>query len=189
MVPYMWRITGTCGHQSSSGKSHNASTRRPLAGRGAADCRCQRLRATRRPGLDAQTACSADVRARRQLAAEVVTFGSRQYWRREREVKHRHAVTLALAGWYLMSPPVMRIPRTGSRVNHAAQLRYWKIRGTYPSHSDCEDAIRAALELAKAKPANMPETYVDLSPSLLTEVANSLVCVSDDDSRLSCSSR
>jgi hypothetical protein len=92
-----------------------------------------------------------------------------------RGVKRRHTVTLALAGWYLMSPPVMRIPRTGSGVNHAAQLRYWKIRGTYPSHSDCEDARRAALELAKANLANMPETYVDLSPSLLTEVANSLV--------------
>jgi len=99
-------------------------------------------------------------------------------------MKPRHTVALALAGWYLMSPPVMRIPRAESKVNHIAHLRYWKIRGTYPSRSDCEDARHAALELAKANPANMPDTYVDLSPSLLSEVANSEVCVSGDDSRL-----
>jgi hypothetical protein len=99
-------------------------------------------------------------------------------------MKLRHTAAFALAGWYLMSPPVMRIPRRGSIVNHDAQLRYWKIRGSYESSDDCDDAKGAMLMLAAGDPAKMPGNFADLSPEVLSEVTGSLVCVAADSPRL-----
>ena len=96
----------------------------------------------------------------------------------------RHAAALALVGWYLMSPPVMRIPRMGLRVNPTASMGYWKIRGTYQSLFDCEDAKRAMLTLAEGDPANMPDAFADLSPLIMRAVTQSSVCISSDDPRL-----
>jgi hypothetical protein len=100
------------------------------------------------------------------------------------EMKLRHATTLALVGWYLMSPPVMRIPRRGSIVNHTAHLRYWKIRGSYESFGECEGAKGAMLKSAAENPAKMPEDFIDISPTVLGEVTESLVCIASDDPRL-----
>jgi hypothetical protein len=99
-------------------------------------------------------------------------------------MKLRHAGAFALMGWYLMSPPVMRIPRRGFVVNPAAGLGYWKIRGSYESSSDCDDAKGAILMLAADNPAKMPEDFSDLSPAVMSEVTGSLLCVSTGDPRL-----
>jgi hypothetical protein len=96
-------------------------------------------------------------------------------------MKLHRAGALALASWYLMSPPIMRIPRSGSKLNPAAHLRYWKIRGTYPSLSDCDDAGRAMLGAATGNSANLSDDILDLSPSEMRELIKDLVCVSSDD--------
>jgi hypothetical protein len=99
-------------------------------------------------------------------------------------MKLPHTAALVLAGWYLMSPPVMRIPRRGSIVNHSAHLRYWRIRGSYTSSGDCDDAKGAMLMLASGNPAKLPEDYSDLSADVMSEVTESMVCVAADDPRL-----
>jgi hypothetical protein len=96
----------------------------------------------------------------------------------------RHAAALTLAGWLMLSPPVMRIPRLGSRVNHVAHLKYWKVRGSYESAGDCDDAKGAMVMAAEANPAKMPESFIDLSPTVVVEVTDSLICVPSDDPRL-----
>ena len=83
-----------------------------------------------------------------------------------------------------MTPPVIRIPRLGSRVNPAAHLKYWRIRGRYGSLSDCDDAGRALLKMAKANPDNMPESVADLPSDVMDQVMRNLVCISSDAPRL-----
>jgi hypothetical protein len=85
-----------------------------------------------------------------------------------------------LVAWYLMTPPVIRVPRHGSIINPAAHLKYWKIRGSYASLADCDFAGRAVIKIAKDNPDNMPEGWegVDLG------LAQNMLCVSDDDPRL-----
>jgi hypothetical protein len=95
-----------------------------------------------------------------------------------------HAAALALAVWYLMSPPVMRIPRLGSRVNHVAHLKYWKVRGTYPSAIACGEARGAMAMSVGANPEKLPDEFIDLSPEVMSEVTESLICVSSDDADL-----
>jgi hypothetical protein len=99
-------------------------------------------------------------------------------------MKLQHAGALVLMGWYLISPPVNLVPRRGYIVNHAAHLGYWKIRGSYESSADCDDAKGAMLMLAADNPAKMPEDFSDLSPEVMGEVTGSLVCVAADDPRL-----
>jgi len=69
-------------------------------------------------------------------------------------------------------------------VNPAAHLGYWKIRGSYGSSGDCEDAKGAMLKLAADNPAKMPDDFSDLSPEVMSEVTESLICISTDDPRL-----
>jgi hypothetical protein len=99
-------------------------------------------------------------------------------------MKPRHAAAVALVGWYLISPPIIRIPRSGCRVNPAAKLRYWKVRGNYPSIGDCDAAGRAILKLANANSDHLPDDLIDLSPYALRELTQSLLCISSDDPRL-----
>lgn len=96
----------------------------------------------------------------------------------------RYHAVLALAVWYLMTPPVIRVPRSASRVNPAAHLKYWRIRGSYASLSACDDAGRALLKIAKANPDNMPESVADLSSDVMGQVMQNMVCISSDDPRL-----
>jgi len=69
-------------------------------------------------------------------------------------------------------------------VNHAAHLSYWKIRGSYESLGDCDHARGAMLIFTAANPPTLPEVFIDLSPSVMSEVTKSLVCISSDDPRL-----
>ena len=69
-------------------------------------------------------------------------------------------------------------------MNYAAHLGYWKIRGSYKSTDDCEDAKGAMLTLLAENPAKMPDDFADLSPAVRSEVIESLVCIATDDPRL-----
>jgi|HubBroStandDraft_6_1064221.scaffolds.fasta_scaffold960485_2 hypothetical protein len=91
---------------------------------------------------------------------------------------------LALMTWYLMTPPVMRIPRYGSKPNPAAHFRYWTIRGTYPSLADCDRGAAALLKLINSHPENLPDAFSDLDPDVIGEVTRNLACVSSDDPQL-----
>jgi hypothetical protein len=108
---------------------------------------------------------------------------SRADFDKYQRMKLRHAAP-ALAVWYLMSPPVMRIPRYGAKVNPAAHLNYWKVRGSYASLADCDAAGRALFASIQANPENPPDGLWDLDSSVMSEVAKDLVCVSSDDPRL-----
>jgi hypothetical protein len=99
-------------------------------------------------------------------------------------MKLHHAGAVALTTWYLMTPPVMRIPRYGSKPNPTAHFRYWTIRGTYPSLSDCDRAAAALLGRVNSNPNNLPEAFSDLDPSVMSEVTRNLACISSDDPQL-----
>ena len=96
-------------------------------------------------------------------------------------MKLRHVPPLALAVWYLLSPPVMRLPRWAYEANTRARLKYWKVRGAYASLSDCDVAGRALIAL---DPAHLPDDFVDLPPAVISEVTKNLFCIADDDPRL-----
>lgn len=96
----------------------------------------------------------------------------------------RDGAALALAGWYLLSPPVLRLPKFCLRVNPAAHLKYWKVRGNYASIADCDVAARAIIALAKTSPDSLPAPFDDLAPEVMHDVMQNLVCIADDDPRL-----
>ena len=63
-------------------------------------------------------------------------------------MKLRHAVALALVGWYLMAPPM----RKGAP-NYHAPLGSWNMSKAYDSARDCE----ADREAAKQACAQVPD--------------------------------
>jgi hypothetical protein len=99
-------------------------------------------------------------------------------------MKQRHVVAVALAAWYLMSPPVMRIPRYGAKANPTALLHYWKIIATYESRSACETARAAVLAATETNPEQAPDALSDLSPLDMISASRAMVCVASDDPRL-----
>ena len=99
-------------------------------------------------------------------------------------MKVNYAATFALTAWYLLSPPVMRVPRRGNIVNPTASLSYWKVRGSYESAADCENAKGATITLAADNPTKIPADFKDLEPDVMSEVTERSVCVAADDPRL-----
>ena len=67
----------------------------------------------------------------------------------------RHATMLALAGWYLMLPPMgsvesRRNPLTGFYAAYSTQpLDAWEIAGSYRTAADCRTALDQADQLAR----------------------------------------
>jgi hypothetical protein len=92
----------------------------------------------------------------------------------------RHLAALVV-GWYLISPPIIRVPRRGSIVNYGAHLPYWKIRGRYASFEDCEQVETASLMLPGNDPDQIPEDFIDVDPEIMDELVESMICVATDD--------
>ena len=86
-----------------------------------------------------------------------------------------HAATVALAGWYLMMPPIgsvesRRNPATGSYVAYSTHpLDTWELLGSYNSAAACAKALDQANRLVKQDCAEC------------SVVAS---CVASDDARL-----
>jgi hypothetical protein len=67
----------------------------------------------------------------------------------------RHATMLAIAGWYLMLPPVgsvesKRNPSTGFYIAYSTQpLSAWDIAGSYATAAECGVALDQANQRAR----------------------------------------
>ena len=90
------------------------------------------------------------------------------------KIRHAHVAALALAGWYLMMPPI-----TGDKLLEHAAVSQWQIAASFDSARECE---------AKKKEfASQSQTLIsDASPSVkLVARAESLAqCVDSADPRL-----
>ena len=53
-------------------------------------------------------------------------------------MKPRHAVALALVGWYLMGPPVRQPKRESAYVDEHAAYRDWKVLHDFKTAYECE---------------------------------------------------
>ena len=96
--------------------------------------------------------------------------------RRERiAVKFRHAAALALAGWYLILPP---LTPNGRWIDTTAPLSAWyKVKPPYASKDGCERAKNGMIALHRANPSSPSKLL-----SLKDEQAG--LCVHSDDPRL-----
>jgi len=93
-------------------------------------------------------------------------------------MKPRHAVALALVGWYLMLPPTRSVlllhgPDT------TAPLQKWKITGRFDSAAKCKSAKADRDEKAEQ---HLSEEH--LIPPNTIKVVSLSVCVAADDPRL-----
>jgi len=100
-------------------------------------------------------------------------------------MKARHAAALALVGWYLLTPPVMRkgqIVIGGRLFSEEAPLSLWNNQASFDSATGCE-AARHSPESFHA-PASVDEKerrWVEENFGTLLQYAK---CVSTDDPRL-----
>jgi hypothetical protein len=93
-------------------------------------------------------------------------------------MKSRHAVSLALVGWYLMVPPVVCEKGKCSAELNASFQQWHRSRKSAGSESDCEEArpkVRAAVDKAVKDVSARSEFDKALTAGL---------CVSGDDPRL-----
>jgi hypothetical protein len=90
-------------------------------------------------------------------------------------MKTRHAVVLALVGWYLMVPPY--IGSTG--LADKEQLSAWQRFGPYKSESDCADSKRKWEGTLEA-----PHSATDTRPEQGLMASQEALCVPDNDPRL-----
>jgi hypothetical protein len=94
-------------------------------------------------------------------------------------MKLRHAAALALAGWYLMSPPFL--PFEGRvKVDTDAPLSKWEVLGSDDTAADCNldhvDMWERAKKEFNADPSWKGKT--------LLESATAAQCIASDDARL-----
>jgi hypothetical protein len=117
-------------------------------------------------------------------------------------MKSRHAVALALVGWYLMVPPPGPPRSTGASTappNNTAPLNQWTIRNSYDSAQACEAAKKKTLDtattnmdkqkhLAAQRQGLWPDTDSFKDQEFLVadqfEYATEALCISIDDPRL-----
>jgi hypothetical protein len=101
-------------------------------------------------------------------------------------VNLRHAAALALVGWYLMMPPIVRPSGREGTADTNTPLSKWVkvIRGTF----DSEDACGVALRRFQF---GVQSNYQSAAPEALTESefqsiqqASSAKCIASDDPRL-----
>jgi hypothetical protein len=98
-------------------------------------------------------------------------------------MKHRHALALALVGWYLMAPPTYPGPNGSFVTKTNLPLRLWKNIGSYEQVSDCEAERQAFLDLKKTEaPSAFAKESAEVKPSIISSW--SAVCVSSNDPRL-----
>ena len=81
-------------------------------------------------------------------------------------MKLHHTAALAVAGWYLMMPPL----GSDGRRDDSAPLPQWKIRGSFDTAVECADAL--AEQLGRD------------FPEMVRQAIHASRCVSIDDPRL-----
>ncbi len=106
-------------------------------------------------------------------------------------MKPRHAAALALAGWYLIAPPL----DSGGNVLGKTPLPQWQIIASYDSAYACQESksnemqtSRADIDqLLKNAPANVTDSDLHkfLHADSTSNRASTSICISTDDPRLS----
>jgi hypothetical protein len=93
-------------------------------------------------------------------------------------------------GWYLLEPPVDETSKVLFGILNQAPLTQWKRVGVYDSEAACEyrrnEAVQASREetLRLSKTSPLPKLEIFNGAYRDSGLANSSVCVSADDSRL-----
>jgi len=85
-------------------------------------------------------------------------------------MKFRHAAALALAGWYLLAPPLHK-----GEVDEKAPLKEWTVLHSFGTVTECSQWLSVLLHKA------------NLDPGTRTVVKHRLLaasCMSSDDPRL-----
>ncbi len=107
-------------------------------------------------------------------------------------MKLRHAAALALAGWYLMAPPL----NVGGKVDVEMPFRKWTQLATFDSAPDCQKALFTFQDARAQKPTTDPEWNEAKDSALRTgqqpplnrkemdKVFSELRCIASDDPRL-----
>jgi hypothetical protein len=95
------------------------------------------------------------------------------------QMKLRHAVALALVGWYLMVPP---FPKSGHRYepDPSVPLSQWSRRASFDSVAECEAHKTKWLDSLK-------KNTEDVSPAEAQAIAKAVLlseCIATDDPRL-----
>ena len=87
-------------------------------------------------------------------------------------MKPRHAAALALVGWYLLAPPVTKVPASKLlKWSDAAPLSSWLELNAYDTAKDCKADLLSRIE--NAKKTRDGDDYV-----------NAFRCIASDDPRL-----
>ena len=81
-------------------------------------------------------------------------------------MKLHHTAALAVAGWYLMMPPL----GSDGRRDDSAPLPQWKIRGSFDTAVECTDALAELLG------RDFPE--------MVRQAILASMCISTDDPQL-----
>jgi hypothetical protein len=84
----------------------------------------------------------------------------------------RHAATLALVGWYLMTPPPHPDPVTGlpnGVPNLSAPFEYWQNEGSFDSAKDCNSMLESNIQLSRQIEANVRSEHKSEQQELAEE--------------------
>jgi len=84
-------------------------------------------------------------------------------------MKLQHAAALALAGWYLMTPPI----QAKGRYETSAPLSKWRIEAGFGSSEDCKKTLVGLASRAREEGKTQD-----------IEAVKDAQCVATDDSRL-----
>jgi hypothetical protein len=102
-------------------------------------------------------------------------------------MKPRHAAALAIAGWYLMIPPI----DAHNKVDAHAPMSKWKKGVRFGSEKECDDSLQDAVanpmtesEYRAAERATLKAKMHPLSQSEMKKRTAESVCVAADDPRL-----
>ena len=97
----------------------------------------------------------------------------------------RHAAALALAGWYLMSPPIS-YPATKGLSDKDAPLSTWYLQRSFDSAEECERARRKADDEASRKIHGLAESHsiIERQQAQILALDKLDRCVETDDPRL-----
>ncbi len=88
-----------------------------------------------------------------------------------------HAAALVLAGWYLLTPPLIK---SSESYNPKAPLRQWQVWKTFESAPACNEAVKHlnGAQLNSIDPGERYTALMEQTPGFQFQ------CISSDDPRL-----
>jgi len=90
------------------------------------------------------------------------------------KIRSAHAAALALAGWYLMMPPI-----SGDKLSERAALSQWQIAASFDSARECD-----AKKMEFASQSEKLSSDANPSVKLLARAESLAQCIDSADPRL-----